>query len=187
MTQASGWGVTASVSVYFTKTTAVEFQTDSFPATGTQWNVDLWVDNPEICGCPGIGTVTPTPVVTATFTFTITKTPSPVESPTATMTLTPEKTAASNLDSLYFYPNPYNISNAQKPGITFNNLTAHTKIAVYNLDGEEVYSDERDTPDGIYFWRLSGLPNSRTLSPGIYIYLIEGLNCRKTGKLAIIR
>ena len=186
MTQASGWGTTVSASVYFTKTTAVEFQTDSFPAAGTQWSVDLWVDNIEICGCPGIGTVTPTPDITATSTPTSTRTTWPTATATQTITPTPVKTAASNLDKLYFYPSPYRESGTSR-GVTFYNLTAKTRIYIYNFNGEEIYSDEKDTPDGTYFWVISGVKRSRTVSSGIYIYVIDGPGCRKTGKLAIIR
>jgi hypothetical protein len=186
MTQASGWGITVAASTFFTKTNGVQFQTDSFPAPGTQWNVDLWVDNVEICGCPGIGTVTPTPDNTATATPASTRTTGPTATATQTITPTPAKTAASNLDKLYFYPSPYRESGTSQ-GITFYNLTGKTRIAIYNFNGEEVYSDEKDTPDGTYFWEISGVKHSRAVSSGLYIYVIEGPNCRKTGKLAIIR
>ena len=71
--------------------------------------------------------------------------------------------------------------------IHFTKLTGHTRIQIFNVAGELVYDEEKDTPTGDMEWNVV---NSRgeKVSSGIYFYvaLDENKNLKKC-KLAILR
>ncbi len=97
---------------------------------------------------------------------------------------------AENLDDIYVYPNPINQSNYSK--ITFANLTSHTDIYIFTIDGMFVKKlEERDGNGGID-WNLIDKDGVK-ISSGIYFYkaialdnLDESLQ-EKIGKFAVIK
>ena len=84
------------------------------------------------------------------------------------------------------YPQPFKASVGHTV-IHFTKLTGHTRIQIFNVAGELVYDEEKDTPTGDMEWNVV---NSRgeKVSSGIYFYvaLDENKNLKK-GKLAILR
>jgi hypothetical protein len=182
MTQASGWGITVDPSVFFSKTTGIQFQTDSFPAAGSQWDVDLWIDDIEIYGCPGVPTPAPTLTFTMTPAITATRTSTPTPDATPTMTPTTTALAITNLDRLYVQPSMYKSG----PGIYFRNLTPKAVIKIYNIKGELVHSASAASAE--YLWRFTGVRKADQVSSGIYIYTVtDGRGGIKQGKLAVVK
>ena len=134
-------------------------------------------------------TATPSPTLTVFVTPAATQTSTPAatatQTPTATATA-PADTAAGNLDNIYVYPTAFN-RNAGDNNICFYRLTNHAKLAIYDIDGSLVYSDESDNTGGTMCVAITGRPKSSSLSAGIYIYVISNGSDVKKGKIAIIR
>jgi hypothetical protein len=102
---------------------------------------------------------------------------------------TPTPAYMPDLNKVYVYPSLVNLKScATCSGITFYGLTAHTRIGIFNMAGEQVYSDEEDTPSGQLFVQLKQGQKWKNLSSGLYIYVVfDGKNNYKTGKFAIVR
>ncbi|MEK6646746.1 MAG: TIGR03790 family protein [Candidatus Firestonebacteria bacterium] len=84
------------------------------------------------------------------------------------------------------YPQPFKPS-AGYTVIHFTKLTIHTRLQIFNVAGELVYDEEKDTLSGEMEWNVL---NSRgeEVSSGIYFYAITDENNNiKKGKLAILR
>ena len=95
-------------------------------------------------------------------------------------------TLQSDLSVAHVYPNPFKPSLGHTK-IIFANLTSHTKVKVFNMAGEIVYEEDRDTPTGELSWDVVNTKNKAIVS-GVYIYMITNNNGQmKKGKLAIIR
>ncbi|MBP7793211.1 MAG: T9SS type A sorting domain-containing protein [Candidatus Goldbacteria bacterium] len=115
------------------------------------------------------------------YSFNVFASPTPTVTPTGI-------SAMLDLNKVYVYPSLINMSCATCTGITFYGLTAHTKVRIYNLSGEQVYSAEAKTPGGTFFVKLRKNRKTSNLAPGIYIYVVfDGENNHKTGKFAIVR
>jgi hypothetical protein len=87
-----------------------------------------------------ISVVQPTTTPTTTLTFTVSPTFSPTptyESPTITPTWTESPIAAAQGNSVFSYPNPFDISNFSKCTFRFPAAT-YAKVTVFNLVGEPV-------------------------------------------------
>ena len=94
--------------------------------------------------------------------------------------------AAINLDNAHVYPNSYKPS-AGHTNITFADLTSHAKIQIFNIIGELVYEDEKDTPTGELTWDVKN-NKAENIASGVYMYMItNNAGQVKKGKLAIIR
>ena len=92
----------------------------------------------------------------------------------------------SDLNTAHVYPNPFKPSLGHTK-IFFTNLTTRTKIKIFNLAGELIYEDEKDTPAGELSWDVKN-NKGKPIASGVYIYMITNDNDQtKKGKLAIIR
>ena len=58
-----------------------------------------------------------------------------------------------NLSMAHAYPNPFKTS-AGNTFITFSRLTSHTKLEVYDVSANLVYTTEQDTPAGELIWNV---------------------------------
>lgn len=93
-----------------------------------------------------------------------------------------------DLGKVIVYPNPYK-STLGLPGMEFINLTAQSKIKIFNIAGELVKtaSEEEVGNSGSYLWNLRNDAGDEVAS-GIYVYYIENQKGQtKKGKLGIIR
>ena len=146
-------------------------------------------------------TITPTLTVTKTSTQTRTATPTGTETKTATVsptwtitptitvspTFTPASSAKTSYDRLYIYPSLIKLSASSK-GLWFHNLTKHTVIKFYNINGEEIFSRYADTPQGDYFVKMVNTGDPNQFPPGIYVYMITSRGgLIATGKFAVVR
>ena len=98
--------------------------------------------------------------------------------------------AAVDLSQVKVYPNPYEPGSGGSQdavGITFENLTAEAKIAIYTVSGEKVVELNETDGDGLNVWatrNASGEP----VASGIYVYKISNSNGEKrTGRVAVVR
>jgi len=86
----------------------------------------------------------------------------------------------------HVYPNPFKPSLGHTK-IYFTNLTSHSKLKIFNVAGELVYEDDKNTPTGELTWDANN-NNSEPIASGVYIYMIINNNSQiKKGKLAIVR
>src|SRR3989339_213979 len=91
-----------------------------------------------------------------------------------------------DLSTAHVYPNPFKPSLGQIK-IFFANLTTHTKLKIFNVSGELVYEDDKDTPAGELSWDVKN-SKGEPIASGVYIYMItNNAGQAKKGKLAIIR
>lgn len=97
---------------------------------------------------------------------------------------------AENLDDLFVYPNPVNLS--KSPTMTFANLPRRAEIRIYTLDGIFVQSIEERDGNGGVTWNLNDL-NNRVISSGVYIYRVAKLDDSnevtdvKLGKFVVVK
>ncbi len=98
---------------------------------------------------------------------------------------------ANNLANLYVYPSPARL-NSGNEYITFANLPGHIKIAIFNLNGKQVFDTEGKTDNGGFEYNLKDV-NGNLLNSGIYIYRIATLDDSnneievKLGKFAVVK
>jgi hypothetical protein len=101
-------------------------------------------------------------------------------------TPTPVVTAP-DLKHVQAWPSLCNMKDGCK-GIKFTNLTKHTILKIFNLNGGMIYKTEQDTPDGTLFWNLDVNKREKKTAPGFYIYnIIDENKGSVTGKAAIVR
>jgi len=92
----------------------------------------------------------------------------------------------SDLKIAHVYPNPFKPSQGHKK-IFFADLTTHTQIKIFNIAGELLYDDEKDTPAGELSWDVKNA-EGEPIASGVYMYMItNNAGQVKKGKLAIIR
>src|SRR3989339_2183950 len=92
----------------------------------------------------------------------------------------------SDLNTAHIYPNPYKPSIGHT-SIIFTNLTNRTKAQIFNLAGDVVYEQEKDTPTGELIWDVKNA-EGEPIASGVYMYMItNNAGQVKKGKLAIIR
>ena len=93
---------------------------------------------------------------------------------------------SNDLTTAHVYPNPYKPSLGHT-NILFTSLTGRTKVQVFDVSGELIYEDEKDTPAGELSWDAKN-SKGEPIASGVYIYLITNRNSQtKRGKLAIVR
>ena len=94
------------------------------------------------------------------------------------------KTAATNLDNISIYPNPFYINRGQG-FITIDNIPANSKIRIYTLSGVKVWSGTA-TSTGLLIWR--GVNKyGEFIASGIYLCVIDSSAGKKIVKLAVER
>ncbi|MFC1500986.1 T9SS type A sorting domain-containing protein [Elusimicrobiota bacterium] len=93
-----------------------------------------------------------------------------------------------DLTIAHCYPNPYKPNSGLGHNkITFSHTTAYTKLMVFNIAGELVYSTEADTPTGELEWNVRNNAGEKVAS-GVYLYLLtDNEGHKKVGKFAILR
>ena len=103
--------------------------------------------------------------------FTVPPTPDPIKS----------------LDQVIVYPNPIRSSEFHKGVVMFDFVPSGATIEIYSVNGELVDNLQVEPSDrGQKAWYL--LSGGRSdVAGGIYVYSIQFMNFRKTGKLAIIK
>ena len=85
------------------------------------------------------------------------------------------------------YPNPIRPNEFHKSAVTFDRLPTGTTIEIYNTNGERLDRLTVTASDaGRTEWLLLN-PVATEVTSGIYIYVMEFENLRKTGKIAIIK
>lgn len=89
---------------------------------------------------------------------------------------------------MYVFPSPYRPSKHGNTGITFVNVSAGTKIRIYNIAGEKIFDVTVDSvgADRRYTWNVRNNSNNKIAS-GVYIYYIENNGKTKKGKFVIER
>src|SRR3989339_159200 len=93
---------------------------------------------------------------------------------------------SSDLSVSHVYPNPYK-PNLGHTKIFFANLTSRAKVQIFDVSGDLVYEEEKDTPTGELGWDVKN-SKGEPIASGVYIYLITNNSGQtKKGKLAIIR
>ena len=93
---------------------------------------------------------------------------------------------SSDLKVAHVYPNPFKPSFGHI-NILFTSLTNRTKVQVFDVSGELVYEEEKDTPTGELSWNAKNT-KGEPIASGVYIYMItNNAGQTKKGKLAIIR
>ena len=97
---------------------------------------------------------------------------------------------ADNLDDVYVYPNPANISEHKK--ITFANLTKSAEIYIFNLNGAFIKKITEKDANGGASWDLRN-EDGKEVSSGVYIYKIIAIDDlgdsgqEIIGKFAVVR
>ena len=90
-----------------------------------------------------------------------------------------------DVSGAHVYPNPCSMKNGCM-GITFTRLTLRAKIKIYTLSGEYLKTIEKDSNIDSIGWNLRTAAGKYVAS-GLYIYIIEGANSSKKGKIIVIR
>ena len=85
------------------------------------------------------------------------------------------------------YPNPIRPNEFHKSAVTFDRLPTGTTIEIYNANGERLDSLTVTTSDtGRAEWLLLNHVATEVTS-GVYIYVMEFEDLKKTGKIAVIK
>ena len=102
-------------------------------------------------------------------------------------TVPPTPDPIKNLDQVIVYPNPIRSNEFHKGVIVFDFVPSDATIEIYNVKGELVDNLQVEPSDGgrKEWYLLSG--GRSDIAGGIYVYSIQFMNSRKTGKLAIIK
>jgi len=96
-----------------------------------------------------------------------------------------------NLDNLNVFPNP--VTSKHSPQAVFINFPVNKKgkIAIYSSSGQLVFQDDigpfsAENNNITYTWNLKN-NNQRSVSSGVYFYVVEMGGKIKRGKLAVIK
>lgn len=90
-----------------------------------------------------------------------------------------------DVSSAHPFPNPCGL-NAGCQWVTFSGLTLQATIKIYTISGELVRTINRNENSNIERWDLRNAAG-RQVASGLYLYLIQGENTYKKGKLVITR
>lgn len=96
--------------------------------------------------------------------------------------------AATDLNNVIVYPNPYKPSTSAARVVTFDNVTAGAlRLKIYKLTGEIVYDAQHDGATGKVQWPVVDNGNNPVAS-GLYLYVISDPSGHKVkGKIAVIK
>ena len=99
------------------------------------------------------------------------------------------KQFSNSLSNLKVYPNPWvptdgNQDTGDINGISFDELTINTEISIYTVTGERVLNISPQTQS----WKWDGLnEEGQSVFSGVYLYVVDDGQSKKTGKITIIR
>ncbi|MBU0502618.1 MAG: Ig-like domain-containing protein, partial [Candidatus Margulisbacteria bacterium] len=93
--------------------------------------------------------------------------------------------AASTLSDVYTYPSPFKAAEGHTT-ITFANLASTCTIKIFTITGRLVRTLSETNGDRQHIWDVTNSGGEAVVS-GLYIYLVESADDKKTGKLVIIR
>ena len=97
----------------------------------------------------------------------------------------PAPAAASDLDSVRVYPNPWRSNLHAGLGVTLDGLTPQSRIRIYTVSGQWVRT--LDAAGGVGRWDLTNDSGQRVGS-GVYLYIIaDPYGRRRSGILAVVR
>ena len=92
-----------------------------------------------------------------------------------------------NLDYLQVYPNPVHPNEFHKGAVIFDQLPIEAEIEIYNPVGQRLETLRLQVEDrGQKLWYLQNQEGVGVAS-GIYIYVVQHDNQRRTGKIAVIK
>jgi hypothetical protein len=91
-----------------------------------------------------------------------------------------------SLANAYAYPVPYKPS-VHKNGIRFKNLSSIGTIKIYTVNGELVNTLQVPNVGGNLTWNPVANSAGDPLASGVYIYVIENPQEKKTGKIMVVR
>jgi photosystem II stability/assembly factor-like uncharacterized protein len=80
------------------------------------------------------------------------------------------------------YPNPYCYASTTG-GVNFVGIKSPAEVEIYDLAGRRVASVAVAAPADEFVWR----PGGEALSPGVYLYRVDGLEQHKAGKIVLTR
>jgi len=80
------------------------------------------------------------------------------------------------------YPNPYCYASTTG-GVNFIGIKTPATVQIYDLAGRRVASAALASPTDEFVWR----PGGEALSPGVYLYRVEGQEQEESGKIVITR
>jgi photosystem II stability/assembly factor-like uncharacterized protein len=83
------------------------------------------------------------------------------------------------------YPNPYCYATCAG-GVNFVGLKTPARVEVYDLAGRRVAREEVAAGCDACVWRPAGV-GGEALSPGVYLYRVEGQGQREAGKVVVAR
>ena len=93
--------------------------------------------------------------------------------------------SASDLDSVFAFPNPFKGSMGVSY-VRFTNLPTQASIRIYTVSGELVRSINKNNAGTDADWDVRNDTGSQVAS-GLYLYIIDsGDSARKTGKLIVL-
>ncbi len=90
-----------------------------------------------------------------------------------------------DVSAAHVYPNPcYSAKNCRE--ITFTRLTLYATINVFTISGERVVTIKKTSDIDSEAWNLRNEAGAKVAS-GLYLYIINGGNSTKKGKIVIVR
>jgi len=105
-----------------------------------------------------------------------------------------QKITTSTLEKIRVVPNPYlarsHFQETEERRIRFTKLPNNCRIAVYTVSGELVSVIKHSDPyDSNEWWNLQSGKNhdGPTISPGLYIFVVEADGLEHIGKFAVVR
>ena len=94
------------------------------------------------------------------------------------------KTAATNLNNVLIYPNPF-YGNRGQGFVTITNMPASASVRIYTLSGDKVWEGSAGTT-GMLIWRAQNQAGELVAS-GVYLAVIDSSGGKKVFKLAVER
>jgi len=127
-----------------------------------------------------------TPTPTRTPLPTSTSTPYFSPTPTTTITATPVPVINTDINKIYVFPTSFNAAAGDK-NICFNNMTPDSRVQIYDLRGELVYTGKSDNGKPVC-WDLGGLMRNKRAASGLYIYVAtDDKGAKVQGKLTVVK
>ena len=93
--------------------------------------------------------------------------------------------AKENLENVITFPTPWT-QDSEKNYIVFRNLTPMATVKIFSVSGKLVNKIEEKDGDGEARWYLDNI-SQKIVCSGVYLYSIEGNNCKREGKIVIIK
>ena len=94
------------------------------------------------------------------------------------------RTAASNLNNVLIYPNPF-YTNRGQGFVTIDKIPAGSKVRIYTLSGDKVWEATAGST-GVIIWRATN-KSGNLVASGIYLVVIDSSSGKKVFKVAVER